>query len=69
MKLARTEKVMYGSLWTKNRVYKDGKKVMGTILKNPFTDKYELIKSNFKKKKYESSEHSKLKDAIRRLKK
>jgi len=59
----RTEKIMYGNLWTIKRTYKINNSVIGEIVKNPFTDKYEARASDFINRRYITSSFDKLSKA------
>lgn len=65
----RLEKVMWGSLWATRRTYISNGKLLGTITKNPYTEKYEALKSDFKKRAYIPKEFEKLSNAKSFIKK
>jgi len=63
----RIEKILYGGFYTLRRVYKDKEKVMGIITKNPHTEKYEVLISDFKNQKYITKEFNKFSEARKYL--
>lgn len=63
MVYSRLEKVQYGSIWAIRRVYKSDGKVIGTIVRNPHTEMYEITKSDFKNRRYITAEKKTLKEA------
>lgn len=60
----RREKIIYGSFWTTKRSYSTDGKLVGTIIKNPHTKKYEVVASDFKNYKYINTEFNTLKEAL-----
>ena len=53
----RTEKINSGGFWILKRTYKQGDKVIGIITKNPYTNKYEVQRSDFINHKMMYSEY------------
>ena len=59
----RIDKVLYGSVWANRFTYKIKNNVIGIVTKNPFTNKYEVLASDFINYKYIKDGFNKLKDA------
>jgi len=64
----RTEKVRYGDMGVTKRFYKIGDRVIGEIIKNPYTDKFEVLIFDFKNHKYINAETKILSQAINKIK-